>query len=98
MEVLILAPDGTLHPAEQAAHGSHHAIARVPCPACGIEQLRVEGLVPHVVMATDHEHKTEWEARAICCGKDGFTIGVRRVSLFGFEEDRRVLEGRPRVY
>ena len=89
---------GPIVQAAEAAPGSFDAVADVACPDCGLSPLRAHGVVSHVVRATDHKHCTEWEAEAVCCGASGFTIGVRRVSLFGFEEDAAVLNGRPRVY
>lgn len=100
MQIVILPPgdNAALIPARETFDGSSHAEADVPCPVCRAPKLIVEGRVAHVVRADTHEHCTEWEATTLCCARAGFTIGVRRTSLFGFEEDARVLASGVRVY
>ena len=100
MEVKILPPGPDAVILEGWEHDPGSCVAEAPgsCPRCGAVPLLVKGLVAHAVKSTPHEHCTEWEAVTVCCGRGGWTIGVRFFSLFGFEEDEAVLHGRARVY
>ena len=67
---------------------------RVECGKCGRRPMRI-------ICGEAHIHSyDEYEARAACghCGGGCGKVIVRVRTLFGLEEDRAVLEGRPRVY
>lgn len=79
-------------------HADH---VRVPtmtkCPACGVaheEGLPVMGSGNHI------ENHDTYKATALgkCCGKVLGVIRVKVSTIFGIEEDERVLNGRFRVY
>lgn len=63
------------------------------CPACGTVEPAIRG-----TGITHHDHDTYY-ARAVarCCGSV-FSIETKVDTVFGIEEDERVLNGRPRVY
>lgn len=65
------------------------------CIRCGSKPLRVSGF-------KNCEEMTSEALHAACgckeCGKHVGTIKVEHQSLFGEDEDRAVLFGRPRVY
>ena len=47
-----------------------HLASRLGLEATHHKQ-RVEGVTPHVVEATEHRRRTEWEAVTVCCGQAG---------------------------
>jgi hypothetical protein len=87
--------DGKSHAAKLAENNAFVTI-EAPCPKCKAPK-------PLVVVGRDgsrhHDHDT-YHADATC-KKCGETIGDLRAkvsTIFGIEEDERVLHGRPRVY
>lgn len=69
------------------------------CPSCGREceketPFKVRGTGNHPI---DHDTFSA-NAVALCCGAWVGTIRVKVDTIFGIEEDRRVLNGRCRVY
>lgn len=71
-----------------------HVVVQAACPKCEDEPLRVRGEGNHI-----ESHDT-YAARALCvaCGTELGTIRARMSTIFGIEEDERVLNGRARVY
>jgi hypothetical protein len=63
------------------------------CPACKAKELRVIG--EKARQEIGHDTVT---APALCCGAKIGTVHVTLSTIFGLEEDERVLHGRPRVY
>ena len=63
-----------------------------PCSGCGA--FRIAGSKPHV------EEDSKITATAVClgCRAPCGTLVVSTETLFGLEEDDRMLNGRPRVY
>lgn len=64
------------------------------CPHCGVEPFNVRG---GGIMSKDHDSKYA-EASCLACGKHVGRMRVRFDTIFGIEEDERVLNGRYRVY
>lgn len=82
---------------ELAPHG-HYAEAMGACPACKVEPFHIQGCA----VEQDHEG-AERILRAggyctSCHEAVGYLYAVKPVSIFGEDEDERVLNGRPRVY
>lgn len=68
------------------------------CVECGMSPMRVAGSGIHFASGKDR-HDT-YEANAYCtqCKVRVGTLRVRMSTLFGIEEDERVLNGRCRCY
>ncbi len=63
------------------------------CPLCGVADCNVVG------RETTHTHDVyQAEAKALCCEKRIGRIEVKVDTVFGIEEDERVLGGPWRVY
>lgn len=72
-----------------------HVTADMFCPSCkAAAPLKVSGKGNHI-----ESHDT-YAARAValCCRKEIGTIRATMSTIFGVEEDERVLNGRARVY
>lgn len=65
------------------------------CPACSADGLRVIGDKRRQTIG--HDTVTA-PALATCCGATVGTVRVELDTIFGLEEDERVLHGRCRVY
>ena len=63
------------------------------CPETGGDEISVYGGTTH------NDHDTHY-AKCYCrvCGESVGQIQVKVKTLFGIDEDRAVLQGRPRVY
>lgn len=86
MEIKVIDSNGRSHPARVPFDGADHVLAQV---CCG----KIVGSNPRAP-----EHDT-YESDAHCaCGKPVGKIRVRVSTIFGIEEDERVLYGRCRVY
>jgi hypothetical protein len=75
--------------------GAHVECKTEACPHCGEKPMKVQGTGKHI-----ESHDT-YAAGAIClcCGKSVGTLRARMDTIFGLEEDERVLvHGRARVY
>lgn len=93
MKIAIVAADGTRHRPRRPHPQADHVVLEV-CPSCSAAPCEVRGSgVSH------HDHDTYY-ARAIarCCGADVGELRATVSTLFGIDEDRAVLDGRPRVY
>jgi hypothetical protein len=64
------------------------------CPSCDLD-LRVIGDVTRQKIGHD---TVDAPALALCCGTEVGTVHVELSTIFGLEEDERVLHGRARVY
>lgn len=70
-----------------------HVVLDAPCPSCGAGHCTLRGRDQH------HSHNTYLAiAVAQCCDKPVGRLEVTVETLFGIEEDRRVLNGPWRVY
>lgn len=70
-----------------------HVMPEGKCPECGQEEWKVQG------GETTRGHDTySAPARCVLCGERVGTLVVKMDTLFGLEEDERVLHGRARVY
>ncbi len=65
------------------------------CPSCNADGLRVIGDKRRQQIG--HDTVTA-PALALCCGREVGAVHVEMSTIFGLEEDERVLHGRPRVY
>lgn len=93
MKITITLADGSVRRLSPLPSGER-AIAEGSCPACGAAELPVAGRGRYV------ETRDTYAARgvALCCGEDIGIIRARVDTIFGVEEDERVLHGRCRVY
>lgn len=92
--------DGKKHDAKQPHDGASHLLVAdvMTCPACG-EKTGTSGLVVGGSGKHIESHDTyAAEAHAMCCKKKIGTIRVKVSTIFGLEEDERMLNGRARVY
>lgn len=95
MKVTVKLNSGQVLAAKVPFAGADHVVIELSaCPLCkGAAPLKVKGANRH------HDHDTHYaDAIALCCGKPVGTIRVKVDTIFGIEEDRRVLNGRARVY
>jgi hypothetical protein len=65
------------------------------CPSCRGGEFRVIGDVRR--QNVGHDTVTA-PALSLCCGQEVGVVRVEFATIFGLEEDRAVLHGRPRVY
>ncbi|MGK3981196.1 hypothetical protein WMF38_56895 [Sorangium sp. So ce118] len=65
------------------------------CPSCKADEFRVIGDIARQKIG--HDTVTA-PALALCCGSEVGAVHVELNTIFGLEEDRAVLNGRPRVY
>lgn len=71
-----------------------HALVDVACPLC----KEPAPLAVAARQSTRGHDTITGEGYAACCGGHIGTIVVTVATIFGIEEDERVLRGRPRVY
>ncbi|TMQ09574.1 MAG: hypothetical protein E6J90_14075 [Deltaproteobacteria bacterium] len=91
MKVVVIDAGDRQHVATIAECGEYVTIAA--CPSCHAAQPQIRG-----TGITHHDHNTYY-ARAVaqCCGA-ALRMETRVDTIFGIEEDERVLRGRARVY
>lgn len=65
------------------------------CPTCKAKELRFIG--EKARQEIGHDTVTA-PALALCCGAKVGVVTVTLSTIFGLDEDERVLHGRPRVY
>lgn len=97
MRITLELDDGRKAAAKHPYPGCEYVVVEgLHCECARTEPLLVAGIKGGVRENTDH-HMTSTAGCARCKGK----VGILRVefdTLFGREEDDRVLNGRPRVY
>ena len=95
MIVTLTTRDGDVLPAE-AVPGGATATVQATCPACATRPMQVHGRG----MVRDPESQRDtYRATAACvCGEPAGVLRVQIETLFGIDEDERVLHGRCRVY
>jgi hypothetical protein len=64
------------------------------CPRCKIEPMQVQGNGNSIESRDTYRA----DARCLACGETVGTLRVKVSTIFGIEEDDRVLNGRCRVY
>ncbi len=92
--IVTLQTETARHPARVPFAGADHALVDAACPICKTPApLKVRGVSP------SHDHDT-WsaDAMAVCCGARIGQLQAKVSTIFGIDEDRAVLNGRPRVY
>lgn len=79
--------------AELPYDGATHVVVRGKCPGCGCEPFHAQG---HADIERGHD---TYSCSSSCgCGHPSGRMVVTFSTLFGLEEDERVLNGRARVY
>lgn len=93
MKISIKFNDGTRQTATLPYQGCQHVEVDGTCPSCGTKPWKARGGQPE----TGYD---EYRAQAQClsCDKIVGTMIVKVSTIFGIEEDDRVLSGRYRVY
>ncbi|TMQ11961.1 MAG: hypothetical protein E6J90_33075 [Deltaproteobacteria bacterium] len=91
MTVVIVDADGKQHVARIAETGAYVTIAA--CPSCHAAQPQIRG-----TGITHHDHDTYYARAVARCCSAALRMETRVDTIFGIEEDERVLHGRPRVY
>ena len=86
--------DGGTRAAKRPYEKADHVVVTGACPHCGVEPFKAKG---RGVSSKDHDSYYA-EADCVDCGKFVGTIRAKMDTLFGIEEDERVLSGRYRVY
>lgn len=94
MKVELLIRNGATHSARVPYDGADHVTVKGLCPLCGAADFRVRGQGIHTTTHDTHLAR----AVSVCCGVDVGELRVTMSTIFGIEEDGRVLHGRPRVY
>jgi hypothetical protein len=90
--------DGTRRDARLPHEQADHVRVEGACPSCKTcndDTFRCIGKAS--AQRVDHDTITA-PALALCCGAEVGKLVVTMNTLFGIEEDRAVLNGRPRVY
>ena len=85
---------GTKRAATRPFEGADHVVATGACPHCSIEPFKVRG---SGISRNDHDSYYA-DAECVACGKFVGTIRAKMDTLFGIEEDERVLNGPYKVY
>jgi deoxycytidylate deaminase len=95
MVITIELPDGSKAQATLPYDGADHVVTTLPCPHCKAEPLkaRVDGSVQRA-----HDTYTTATTVTLCCEKKLGPMVAKVSTIFGIEEDERVLNGRCRVY
>ena len=92
VKVSVVDGSGVRHAARVAENSNYVTIDR--CPNCRAEPCDVQG-----TGITHHDHDTHYAAAvALCCRQRIGTLEACVDTIFGIDEDERVLNGRPRVY
>lgn len=86
---------GTRIEAQVPFHGATRVEVGTPCPSC--EREAPLKLVGKGTPERGHDTYT-CRAEALCCGATLGKLIVTMSTIFGLEEDERVLNGRCRVY
>lgn len=98
MKITLTDRDGRVLVAKQPhEHADRVIVEAGACAKCKLAPLVVRGLGMTIDPEASHD---TYRADAVCCGCDA-PAGVLRVkvsTIFGIEEDERVLNGRCRVY
>ena len=91
MTVTVIDTDDQRHAATIAESGEFVTLDR--CPSCRSEHPAIRG-----TGITHHDYDTYYAgAIAACCGAR-LRMETQISTVFGIDEDRAVLNGRPRVY
>jgi hypothetical protein len=91
VRVVVIDADDRRHVATIAESGECVTIAA--CPSCHTARPQIRG-----TGITRHDHDTYYAHAVACCCGAGLRMETRVDTIFGIEEDERVLRGRLRVY
>lgn len=95
MKVSVIIGESEFHATIPFDGADHVVVDGMACPACANPApLKVRG---GGIESRDHDSETAI-ATALCCGAPVGQLWVTFSTVFGIEEDRAVLNGRPRVY
>jgi hypothetical protein len=92
---VVLISEGARRPCTLPHKECDHVVAEGACPHCKATPFKVAG---GGMQPSADDQAYEATARALCCGKGVGTLRAEMNTLFGVEEDERVLNGRCRVY
>jgi len=96
MTVITVSVQGKTHPAIRPEPRSEHVEVAVKCPFCGALPLCVKGEGSNIVRGRDSYQN--FSAVTLCCKKPVDWIKSQMDTIFGLEEDERVLNGPWKVY
>ena len=102
MKITVVLADGTRHNADLPYDGATHVVASVDCPH-GCQRPVVLGIVLKLkIRGTGIDrttHDTHYAgAVALCCQRRIGTIETKMSTVFGLDEDQRVLGGPWKVF
>ena len=86
---------GKVHAATRSTPDADHVVVDMPCPHCKVMPLKVRG---RGSPARGHDFYKNTDAITLCCGKSVDWIRAKLDTIFGLEEDERVLNGPWKVY
>lgn len=93
LDVRFYDSDGKRHEVQVPFLGCDFVIVDGACPHCEAEPFKAQG------RGMSHDHDTYYaQARCLGCDKAVGQIELHVSTVFGIEEDERVLNGRCRVY
>jgi len=94
MKIELKVSEGDVRVCEHLYADAEYVVPTGECPQCKAKPWAVSGGTP-VVQGHDTQTAPAWTR---CCGKPAGSLVVTVSTLFGIEEDERVLHGRCRVY
>jgi hypothetical protein len=94
MEITV-SVEGKVHAANRPNPESNFVVVDIPCPHCKSAPLEVRG---RGKPERGHDFYKNTDTITLCCGEAVDWIRVKLDTLFGLEEDERVLRGPWRVY
>jgi len=103
MKITIVLTNGKRHTARQLYQGSSYVVIATKCPhGCAAPVNATRDEVQLKVSGTGIKHRTHdtyfADAVALCCMRKIGTIETKVETIFGIEEDERVMNGPWRVY
>lgn len=102
MKITIVLSDGSRKPAHLPYDGATHVVCSIDCPH-GCAPVVVAGIKNLLKISGTGINRTSHDcyfadAVALCCKKRIGTIETKVETIFGIEEDERVMSGPWRVY
>lgn len=94
MKITLKLPNGSVRQVPTPADGATSVHVPGKCPSCGASEFRVSGGEQSI----DGHDTYAAPARCLDCHARVGQLRVKVNTLFGLEEDERVLNGRARVY
>ena len=102
MKITIVLDSGKRCKASLPYDGAHYILIAIACPNGCASHKHPQAMTETKIAGTGikhHSHDTYFaDAIALCCRKKIGTIETKVDTVFGIEEDERVLNGPQRVY